>query len=391
VEPWANREFHHGLLAAICFSLLFASVAAAQEPPELRLPSEEERADLFSFESAYFRQDDEGGNPFVNEDASIFEAIILIDKQVSELDRGHLRLIGDVISAASYDRIQQAATLTGATGVNPGSLGIGAGWDRTLGDWAFGVDADYENEYAYRSYNMGATLSRSLFERNTTLSLRVRGFRDIVRMIRFNGVEEDKEYRTTLRGEFGVTQVLSPESVMNVTLSHVDQEGFLATSFNSVFIDTGAPQLVEDFEKVPGRRKRSALTARYKRGIWDEDALEVGYRYYDDDWGIDSHTAELRLFKYLGAKSVLVEPNYRYYDQNGADFFAQSFDQAGLALQTSDSDLGTFTGNALGVDLRFLQVETLGVPTDYHLGVTFYERSDGLDFYWVSFGFDVPF
>ena len=92
----------------------------------------------------------------------------------------------------------------------------------------------YANEFAYRSYNVSAHIDRSLLENNTNLALDLRVYRDLVRVIRFNGIEESDEYRTSISGDLAWSQLLTPLSRMVLQWTHTNQEGFLATSFNQV-------------------------------------------------------------------------------------------------------------------------------------------------------------
>jgi hypothetical protein len=376
------------LLALFCS---LALVAAQEVDDDIVPPSESELDDLFSFEAALYRQNDNGGgNPFIDEDASIYEALILIRKSIDEDDRAHLRLLGDIVSSASLDAVVMAADATGATGNNPGSLGAAAGWERVSQAWNYGLEVGYANEFAYRSYNVSAHIDRSLLENNTNLALDLRAYRDLVRVIRFNGIEESDEYRTSISGDLAWSQLLTPLSRMVLQWTHTNQEGFLATSFNQVPVIGVPPDDASRYEVVPDMRRRDALTARYKHAVGHEDAIELGYRYYTDDWGIHSHTAQLRYFHFLSAR-FLIEPNYRYYDQAGADFFSfmPQPPQQSTDLRTADSDLGNFHGNSLGIDLRLLPKTNIG--NEYHLGMAYYDRSDGLDYYWIMIGLDVPF
>lgn len=365
---------------------LLASSASAQSIPETLTggPTAEETDDLFSWENLLYRQDDRGGNPNLDEDASIYETIILVDNRLTETDTLHLRALIDVISAASYDAVQNSAENTGATGINPGRLGTEIGWTRDLGPWSWNLHTSFDQELYYRAFGVGGSVARSMFEDNTQVSLNLQTYQDLIRTVRFDGTVEPDEDRDTFTAELGVDQILSPVSRLNVSATVTQQEGLLSTSFNSVLLN-GSPAI----EVLPRERERVALATRYKHALFDDEAIEVGYRYYDDDWGIQAHTVELRYFTHAGER-LLVEPNYRYYDQTGADYFATAF--TGMpAFLTSDSDLGDFTGHLFGVDLTFLDRRWWGRVGDLGLGANYYDRSDGLDLFWITFGWSFRF
>ena len=52
-------------------------------------------------------------------------------------------------------------------------------------------------------------------------------------------------------------------------------------------------------------------------------ALHADYRYFDDDWGVGSHTLDLAWYQNVGALTQVI-PFLRYYTQGEADFFYQS-------------------------------------------------------------------
>jgi hypothetical protein len=341
--------------------------------------------DVFSLETVIYRQQDGGGNPFVDEDASVYETVLLVERQLDPDDRAHFRALVDVISAASYDEFKDEAMSTGATGVNPGRLGIGGGQTHRFGPWSVGFSGEYQQELAYRSVHAGVDASRALNENNTTVALRLDGYMDTVRVILFDGVETGTAHRDTISAEVSVDQVLSSRSRAALTLHQTWQEGFLETSFNSVFAGG-----VESTEVVPDWRRRGSLTARYKHAVGPRDAVEVGYRYYEDDWGIEAHTAELRYFAHLGHTGIVLEPVYRYYEQSGADFFAFQFPTL-LPLRTSDPDLGPFDGSMLGLLVRFDHKRFLGLEADWSVGAHHYDRSDGLALSWLTFGLQRSF
>jgi hypothetical protein len=54
--------------------------------------------------------------------------------------------------------------------------------------------------------------------------------------------------------------------------------------------------------------------------------LQLDYRYYDDDWGTDSHALEAGWTQNF--ESFTLTPYLRYYSQREADFFAVIADQS---------------------------------------------------------------
>ena len=87
-----------------------------------------------------------------------------------------------------------------------------------------------------------------------------------------------------------------------------------------------------------------------------EASLIGSYRYYFDDWAVHSHTAELRMNKYI-FRNLILGFNYRYYTQTGSYFWTEQYRGEhflSTAFRTADYKLKPFTSNNVGFSLRFL-------------------------------------
>jgi len=80
-------------------------------------------------------------------------------------------------------------------------------------------------------------------------------------------------------------------------------------------------QLADDIERLPDARTKIALGGRLNWYLSERFVLRTSYRYYFDDWGINSHTATVELPIKLSDKFTIY-PSYRYYNQTAADYFA---------------------------------------------------------------------
>ena len=80
------------------------------------------------------------------------------------------------------------------------------------------------------------------------------------------------------------------------------------------------------------------------------------YRYYFDDWGINSHTASIEVPIKLNDKFTLY-PSYRFYNQTSSDYFrpyheALSTDE----FYTSDYDLSEYSANQIGFGISYTDI-----------------------------------
>ena len=147
-----------------------------------------------------------------------------------------------------------------------------------------------------------------------------------------------KERRTSRSGSVGVSQVLNPLAAVYAGLSVTDHGGYLSD-----------PYKLRDVR--PRDRLEWALSIRYRRFLQGLNAsLHADYRYFDDDWGIESHTLHTSWYQNVGPWLQIV-PNLRYYSQAEADFF-RSVDDFGLPFdthQSSDFRLSTYGAVTVGL------------------------------------------
>jgi hypothetical protein len=128
----------------------------------------------------------------------------------------------------------------------------------------------------------------------------------------------------------GLTQLLSPHALMNVGLDvgvigfGDKSNGFQANPYRTVLLG-GSPSR----EFVPFQRIRFSVSLalqialpvglRWMRAI----TFRPYYRYYQDDWGVVSHTPELRTYVPLGP--IELRFTGRYYTQTHSSFWREQF------------------------------------------------------------------
>jgi hypothetical protein len=130
----------------------------------------------------------------------------------------------------------------------------------------------------------------------------------------------------TVRGILNLTQLLSP-TLLGVVSYEIgvlgfgtDQNGWLSNVYRSVNLG-GAPAR----ELVPHQRIRQsvAVSAHWLLPthirLMPYIVLRPSYRFYFDDWGINSHTPELRMYIPVGPTEFRVSA--RYYTQTQASFW----------------------------------------------------------------------
>lgn len=227
------------------------------------------------------------------------------------------------------------------------------------------VGLNGSKEYDFLSAGANALYAYDLNERNTTLSAGL-GFEfDRINPVggapdplglRVNapigeandgegrsGPSKSKNVKDLL---VGVTQVIDARSLVQFNYSLSLSNGYETDPYKFLsVVDDSAEPLYYVYEKRPGSRTRHAFFAEYKRSLFGRDSVDLSYRYFTDNWGIRSHTANLAYRWNLSERSYL-EPSARYYKQVQADFYRTALysgEDATVGNASADPRLGAFS------------------------------------------------
>lgn len=120
----------------------------------------------------------------------------------------------------------------------------------------------------------------------------------------------------------GISRVLTEGSVVQTSLNYRHDDGYLSDPYKQVLVE-GAPIA----DSRPDTRNRVATLTRYRHHFEALDgSLHADYRFYLDDWEMNSHTLELAWYQSLWGSLQLV-PSFRYYSQSQAEFYGPYFEQ----------------------------------------------------------------
>lgn len=188
----------------------------------------------------------------------------------------------------------------------------------------------YSREKDYESIGGNAKASIDVMNRLTTLTVGGGYNHDTVApSIGFaEGLQPDTVTRTSgyrpkqvVTGLLGLSRVMSRRWLLGVTASRSRENGYLTDPYKLVsLLDpiTGLPDAAIT-EQRPSTRVRSdvlASTVIHR----DRNVHYFNYRYYWDDWGVDSHTVDYKLRHDL-SDDQWVQPHVRFYEQSKAQFF----------------------------------------------------------------------
>ncbi len=216
---------------------------------------------------------------------------------------------------------------------------------------------------------------------------------------------------------FSFSQILSKNAQISLFFDLVQQDGWLSNPMQRVYfgdvdnyyignpganniniINYDTPlnkdvfQLADDIERLPSKRFKIPVGMRLNYYLSEVFTLRTYYRYYSDDWGVKSHTAEVELPIKISRKFTLY-PSYRYYNQTAADYFAPYEAHVSTSeFYTSDYDLSEFNANQYGFGVSYtdifakMHISKFGLKS-IDLKYNSYKRNTGLTAGIISAGF----
>ncbi|MNF45275.1 hypothetical protein D3C84_264030 [compost metagenome] len=318
-------------------------------------------------------------------------------------------------------------------------------------NFIWNADVSFSNEYDYTSVGFGGGIASLFNDKNTELSVKANVYLDQWRPIYptelheysiygsdflnqgyFSGVTiwnqngqsttnylpsafetVSKVNRNSYSASFGLSQVLTKKLQFSVFFDILQQQGLLSTPYHRIYFadkenyfigqpqyidnyespsNIGVYKLADDIERLPDTRFKIPLGARLNYYINERMVLRTYYRFYTDNWDVQSHTASIELPVKISDRFTIF-PMYRYYTQIASKYYAPY--ETHLSTEefyTSDADLAEFDANQYGFGVSYTDIFTGGKIWKFGLkNVDFrfnhYERSDNLSANIATIGF----
>ena len=249
---------------------------------------------------------------------------------------------------------------------------------------SFGFGGYYSTEYNYQSVGLDFHFTKKL-STNGELSAKFSGFFDKVKMIypselipkstvivstsptyyttasgrrvslsgggsSYNTHEDEipNSPRNTFTGSLSYAQIINTRLQASVMLDVVSQSGYLGLPFHRVYFKDGTDVV----ENLPSTRLKIPIGARLNYFIGDNVVVRSYFRYYQDDWGISSQTAELEIPIKI-SPFFSVSGFYRYYTQTASTYFgAYKTHTAADTYYSSNYSLSELTSNFMGAGVH---------------------------------------
>jgi hypothetical protein len=288
---------------------------------------------------------------------------IRVDSHAAQIEQGlpndfKLKLSGVIDSISGATPTGQPADATGQVPLSEmhdrrkawqGEL------SRPFGRVNVSIGGANSRESDYVSDGVSLNTTTDFNQKNTTLLLGFGTTRDRVHV--FYQPEWAKKRSTDLM--IGVTQLISPEMSVTANLGYGTSSGYLSDPYKIIQKDTevisGVFLPLTFIENRPGQREKWTLYLATNRAFKDvHGAADLNYRFYHDDFGINSHTVSASWLQWVGER-VLISPSVRWSQQSAADFYRLSL--TGTSIEPGDTP--NPTGPFYSADYRLSHMRTL--------------------------------
>jgi len=201
-----------------------------------------------------------------------------------------------------------------------------------------------------------------------------------------SGASEIKE-ATAINLQIGISHNINPESYAEVALFYIADDGYLTDPYLNVVRNNNGITADIVGEKRPDKRRAYGGILKYVNAITDNTTLHLSYRYYWDDWSINSHTIDSDLYYELGSDWTF-KLGLRYYNQSAANFYSGLDNYFSNELYASSdyrlSDFRALTYKS-NVDYKITKAVSLNFSANY------YDQTTGLKATYFMTGFRYNF
>ena len=234
---------------------------------------------------------------------------------------------------------------------------------------AFGLGGYISYEYNYASIGGDLHYALKTDNKNGEFSVKLQGYYDLVTLIypsEFipagsittnygnHGGEDGHRGnlgtspRQTYTASFAYSQIINLKLQVALLGDVVGQNGYLGLPFHRVYFSNGK----DTIEKLPASRFKLPIGARLNYFLGDDIILRSYYRYFFDNWGIRSNTANLEV-AYKISPFFSISPFYRYYNQTQAKYFAPYEGHSPTdQYYTSNYEFSNFNSQFFGLGIR---------------------------------------
>jgi hypothetical protein len=143
--------------------------------------------------------------------------------------------------------------------------------------------------------------------------------------------------KLTYQAMLGISHVYNRYTLLNLNYGISFVDGYQTDPYKMIsIIDSNGLPIDYVWEKRPDTRLKQTLKGSLVTAI-GKDSLNLDYRYYQDDWGIVTHTFDVKYNLELGDK-LTITPHYRLSKQSKADFYKLSINSTDTTPDYASAD-----------------------------------------------------
>jgi len=197
-----------------------------------------------------------------------------------------------------------------------------------------------------------------------------------------------------MNAQIGITQVYNKGLVAKLNAFYLQENGHLSNPYFNVVrrvnvtLDDSNPAYFKYYlarDTRPEERIAAGISSQMVKEIDGRNTIHFSYRYYQDNWAVQSHTLESKSYHQIG-NSFRLSPGIRFYQQNAANFFKEHtdtdnvFDELGYA--SADQRLSNNSSWTAQFGIEYFHT------TDLTWNAVFghQNQSTGLTFSWLNVG-----
>jgi hypothetical protein len=192
---------------------------------------------------------------------------------------------------------------------------------------------------------------------------------------------------TAINSQISYFQNIDNSSYAKVSLFYSNDDGYLTNPYLNVVRNNNGVTADVTAENRPDSKTAYGIALKYANALTDNLSLHLGYRYYSDDWGIDSHTLDTDVYYELGS-DWLFKLGLRTYVQGEADFYNGADDYfTNEVYASSDQRLSDFNALTYKANVEY----KISKDLDVNFGAHLYDQSTGLTATYFVTGFTYKF
>jgi Protein of unknown function (DUF3570) len=300
----------------------------------------EDRADML-----YHRYD--GGG------VTIHGPSVLVRKKMAEKYSISANYYMDMVTSASID-----VEVSGASEYKEERNQYSLGLDYLRGKTTYSLNFTNSEENDYQAETTSFGISQDLFGDLTTVSMGFSKGSDTVRKRdtitdRIDPSFQEPVDRWSYR--VGVSQILTKTLITTLGLEVITDEGYLNNPYRSYrYVNPTDDRLFAlDTELYPRTRTSNAVALNARYFLPYRAALNGGYRFFTDTWGIRADTFEIGYTHPLG-QTWIFETSFRFYTQDHADFYSDLFERRNEQnFMARDKELSTFDSRTFRIGASY--------------------------------------